>query len=224
MIKAITCIKRKSGMSVEDFQAYWRNEHAEVVKGLPNMRRYIQSHALPGGYRKGELPYDGIAEIWVDDVDALRAMAGTAAYDAVQADEEKFIDRGKMTLILTQEHVIKDGAIPDGAVKNVEFVPRKTGMDVEAFQAYWRDVHGPIAAQIGVIRRYVQSHVLLGAYRDGRQPAIDGCAITWFDSVAAMRASAQSEAYDRTREDEPNFLNTGMEIDFIITTEHVIIP
>ena len=31
MIKAITCIKRKPGMSVEDFQAYWRGEHAEVV-------------------------------------------------------------------------------------------------------------------------------------------------------------------------------------------------
>ncbi|MEE1554544.1 MAG: EthD domain-containing protein, partial [Alphaproteobacteria bacterium] len=63
MIKVITCIKRKPGMSVEDFQAYWRTDHAEVVKGLPNLRRYIQSHALPGGYRKGELPYDGIAEI-----------------------------------------------------------------------------------------------------------------------------------------------------------------
>ncbi len=223
MIKAITCIKRKSGMSVEDFQAYWRGEHSEVVKRLPNIRRYIQSHALLGGYRKGELPYDGIAEIWVDDVAALRAMAGTEAYGAVQADEEKFIDRSKLGLILTQEHIIKDGPIPDGAVKNIEFVPRKTGMDVEAFQAYWRDVHGPLAAQIEVIRRYVQSHTLLGAYRDGREPAIDGCAITWFDSVAAMRQSAQSEAYERTREDEPNFLNTETEIPFIITTEHVIV-
>jgi uncharacterized protein (TIGR02118 family) len=223
MIKAITCIKRKPGMLVEDFQSYWRGEHAAVVKHLPNIRRYIQSHALLGGYRKGELPYDGIAEIWVDDVAALRAMAGTDAYAAVQADEENFIDRTKMTLILTQEHVIKDGPIPDGAVKNIEFVPRKTGMDVAAFQAYWRDVHGPIAAQIQVIRRYVQSHVLLGGYRDGRQPTIDGCAITWFDSVAAMRESAQGEAYGRTREDEPNFLNTDSEIDFIITTEHVIV-
>ncbi len=223
MIKAITCIKRKPGMLVEDFQSYWRGEHAAVVKHLPDIRRYIQSHALLGGYRKGDLPYDGIAEIWVDDVAALRAMAGTDAYAAVQADEENFIDRSKMALLLTQEHVIKDGPIPDGAVKNIEFVPRKTGMDVAAFQAYWRDVHGPIAAQIQVIRRYVQSHVLLGGYRDGRQPPFDGCAITWFDSVAAMRESAQSEAYDRTREDEPNFLNTDSEIDFIITTEHVIV-
>ena len=214
MIKAITCIKRKPGMPVEDFQAYWRGKHSEVVKRLPNIRRYIQSHALPGGYRKGELPYDGIAEIWVDDVAALRAMAGTAAYDAVQADEEKFIDRSKIALILTQEHVIKDGPIP---------VPRKTGMDIETFQAYWCNVHGPIAAQIEVIRRYVQSHTLLGGYRNGRVPTVDGCAITWFESVAAMRQSAQSEAYVRTRKDEANFLDTDAEIPFIITTEHVIV-
>ena len=210
-------------MPVEDFQAYWRGKHSEVVNRLPNIRRYIQSHALPGGYRKGELPYDGIAEIWVDDVAALRAMAGTAAYDAVQADEEKFIDRSKIALILTQEHVIKDGPIPEGAVKNIEFVPRKTGMDIEAFQAYWCNVHGPIAAQIEVIRRYVQSHTLLGGYRNGRVPTVDGCAITWFESVAAMRQSAQSEAYVRTRKDEANFLDTDAEIPFIITTEHVIV-
>ncbi|MBT3334362.1 MAG: EthD domain-containing protein, partial [Rhodospirillaceae bacterium] len=172
---------------------------------------------------KGELIYDGIAEIWVDDVAALRAMAGTAAYGAVQTDEENFIDRAKMALILTQEHIIKDGAVPDGALKNIEFVPRKADMEVEAFQTYWRDVHGPIAAEIEVIRRYVQSHTLLGGYRDGKVPAWDGCAITWFDDIAAMRQSAQSAAYDRAREDEPKFLNTENEIDFIISKEHVII-
>lgn len=223
MIKAITCIKRKPGLSVTDFQAYWRGNHAEVVKGLPGIRRYIQSHALPGGYRKGELVYDGIAEIWIDSVDTLRAWAGSAAYGAVQQDEENFIDREKMLLILTQEHVIKDGAVPDGAMKNIEFVPRKPDMAPAAFQAYWREVHGPIAAEIEEIRHYVQSHTLLGAYRDGRQLPIDGCAITWFNSTAAMRQSAQSPAYDRTRKDEPNFIDTSSEIPFIITTEHVIV-
>ena len=223
MIKAITCIKRKQGLSVETFQAYWRGDHAEVVTKLPNIRRYIQSHALPGGYRKGELLYDGIAEIWVDSVDVMRAWADSAAYAAVQRDEENFIDRSKLNLILTREHVIKDGAIPDGAMKNIEFVSRRPGMDVAAFRAYWRDEHGPIAAEIEAIRRYVQSHTLLGAYRGDGQPAMDGCAITWFDSIEAMRLSTQSPAYDRTRKDEPNFIDTETEIDFIITTEHVII-
>jgi len=222
MIKVITCIKRKPGMSVEDFQAYWRTDHAEVVKGLPNLRRYIQSHALPGGYRKGELPYDGIAEIWVDDVDTLRANAGGAAYEAIQRDEENFIDRPNMATILTQEHIIKDGPIPEGAVKNIEFVPRKTGMEVEAFQIYWRDVHGPIAAEIETLRRYVQCHVLLGAYRKLEPPAFDGIPMAWFDNIADMRISGASEPYARTKADEVNFLEPG-KIGTILTQEHVIV-
>ena len=223
MIKAITCIKRKPGMGVEDFQTYWRGKHGDVVAKLPKIHRYVQSHALPGGYRKGELAYDGIAEIWVESVDVLRAWAGSAEYQAVELDENNFINRSKTALILTLEHVIKDGPFPDNALKNIEFVPRKPGMPVDEFQVYWRNVHVPIAAEIDVIRRYVQSHTLPGAYRDGRLPPIDGCAITWFDNIDSMRQSAKSAAYDRTRMDEANFIDISKEIPFIITNEHVIV-
>ena len=68
-------------------------------------------------------------------------------------------------------------------------------MPVDEFQAYWRNVHGPIASEIAMISRYVQSHTLPGAYRDGRFPPIDGCAITWFENIDLMRQSAQSSAY-----------------------------
>lgn len=222
MVKAITFIKRKPGMAVEEFQEYWRTRHAEIVSDLPGLRGYVQSHSLLSGYRRGELVYDGIAEVWFDDVQAMRDLVGTAAYAAVQADEEKFIDKTSMGVILTDEHVIKDGPIPDDGVKNVEFVSRRPDLAVEEFQRYWREVHGPIAAQIPVIRRYVQSHARLAAYRDGRQPKYDGCAITWFDSTDAMRQSARTEAYALTRADEPNFI-PDEEIPLIITKEHVIL-
>ena len=74
-----------------------------------------------------------------------------------------------------------------------------------------------------MIRRYVQSHTLPGAYRDGRLPPIDGCAITWFENIEAMRKSAQCAAYDRTRKDEANFIDVTKEVPFIITTEHVVV-
>jgi len=222
MLKACTLIRRKSGMSVEDFQRYWRTTHAGIVTRLPGLKRYVQSHALPGGYRKGDLIYDGVAEVWVDDSAALRAMSASAEYTAVAADEANFIDRDSMALLLTDEHVIKDGPVPDDAVKNIEFVPHKRGMDIEAFQHYWRTVHGPIAAEIPVLRRYVQSHTRLAGYKRDPQPAWDGLATTWFDSVDAMRDSARTEAYARTREDEDNFLDTAR-VGFIITKEHVIV-
>lgn len=223
MVKALSFFKRKAGMSVEEFQAYWRGSHPAAVTRLPGVRRYVQSHTRPAGYGKGEPIYDGIAELWFEDTKAMHALRGTKEIAAVEADEAVFIDRSTMRLILTEEHVIKDGPAPPGGVKNVEFITRKPGLAVDDFQRYWREVHGPIAAQIPVIRRYVQSHTRPSAYERGRAPAYDGVAITWFDDTQAMRASAATAEYVRTRADEPSFIAPG-DPPFIITTEHVIVP
>ena len=98
MVKALSFFKRKAGMTVEAFQAYWRASHPEVVVKLPGIRRYVQSHTLLSGYRRGEPVHDGIAELWFDDTRAMRALAGTVAYAAVQADEAQFIDRSTMEI------------------------------------------------------------------------------------------------------------------------------
>lgn len=222
MLKACTLIRRKSGISVEDFQDYWLTTHADIVVRMPQIKRYVQSHPLLGGYRKGHLAYDGVAEIWVDDIQALRQMAATDAYKAVIGDEMNFIDKGSMVLILTDEHVIIDGSIPPEGVKNIEFVKRKKNMPVEGFQTYWREIHGPLAAKIPSIKRYVQSHTKLSGYQRKLQPAWDGLATTWFDSVDAMRIGAQSNAYLETRKDESNFIDEEC-LSFIITREKVIV-
>src|SRR5262245_23769145 len=129
MVKAVSFFKRKPGMSVEDFQSYWRTRHPEVVTRLPGLVRYVQSHTLVSGYRKGEPVADGIAEVWFPNTAAMRALAGAAVYTDVRADEAKFIDHGTMKLVITEEHVIKDGPMPESGVKNVEFVHRQPGMD-----------------------------------------------------------------------------------------------
>jgi uncharacterized protein (TIGR02118 family) len=174
---------------------------------------------LPSIYRKREPVYDGIAEIWNDSLEALRAMMRDPHYQAVKADEAQFIDGASMAGLVTREHVIVDGAA--APIKSVEFVTRRADLSVEAFQRYWRDVHGPIAATIPVLRRYVQSHALPESYAR-RRPPCDGIAVTWFDSTEAMRHSATTEEYARTRADEPNFIAPGG-IPVILTTEHVIL-
>ena len=222
MIKVISVVKRKAGMEVGAFQKYWLNVHADIVLQMTGIRRYVQSHTLIAGYRKGEPAADGIAELWLDDSDALHALAGTPELAAASADHAAFIAPNSRRQIVTVEHVIKDGTIPDGAVKNIEFVKKKPGMPVDEFQRYWKSVHGPIGAAIAPIRRYVQSHTLVAAYRDGQTPPLDGAALTWFDDTDAMRAAARSAEYAATRADEDNFVSTSL--DFIITREHVIVP
>ena len=222
MVKVITFIKRKPGMPVEEFQSYWRTRHPEVVTRLPGVRRYVQSHTLPATYRTSDPAYDGIAEVWADDTAALRAMTQSPDHAAVQADEARFIDRASMGVIITEDHVVKDGAVPPDAVKSVDFLTRKTGLTVEEFQRHWLQVHAPIATAIPTLRRYVQSHTRRSAYEAGRVPAYDGAAITWYDSADSFRAAAAGAEYTRVAADGPSFLSMDR-IRSILTREFVIV-
>jgi len=190
-----------------------------VVTALPGIRRYVQSHTRPSIYAQREPIYDGIAEIWTEDIDALRAMVRAPHYERVKADEAVFIDGTTMGGLVAREHVIVDG--PAGGVKRIAFVTRRPDLSVDAFQRHWRDVHGPIAAAIPGLRRYVQCHALAETYAR-RPPPFDGLAITWFDSTDAMRRAATTPEYARTRDDESRFAAPG-EGHAILTTEHVIV-
>src|ERR1700687_1950496 len=94
----------------------------------------------------------------------------------------------------------------DTAVKTVDFLVRKPGMPVEEFQRHWLLVHGPIAAAIPALRRYVQSHTRRSAYEAGRIPTYDGAAITWYDSADAFRAAAAGAQHPRVGGHRPSLL------------------
>jgi uncharacterized protein (TIGR02118 family) len=217
MIKLVTYFKRKAGLSPEAFQAEWRTGHVEQALRIPGLRGYVQSHVLLSGYRKGEPFCDGVAELWFDDAGALDAAQASAAFAAARADAERLRDGATLGAMRTIEHLIKDGPKPAAGVKNVEFVVRRSDLAVEEFHRYWREHHGPLAARIAPIRRYVQSH----AVDDPRTRAYDGIASTWFDDTDAMRASAATEEYRATRADEANFV--AGHLPFVITREHVFL-
>lgn len=222
MVKVINFCKRKAGMSVEAFQEYWRTTHAELVKKVPELRKYVQCHTILSGYRKGEPLWDGVAELWYENTEVMRHINDHPASKAALADDENFIDVSRLVFIITEEHVQKEGPTNSSMVKLVEFANRKPGMNVEEYQAYWKNVHGPLAAKISVIRSYVQSHTRLSAYRAGRQPIYDGVAEVWFDSTDAMRESERSPEYAAVRADESNFIDTS-KLAFIITKEYEVL-
>lgn len=221
MITIVGYIKRRPGMGVEDFQQHWRSVYGPLITKLPGLRRYVQSHTLLAGYRKGEPIYDGVAELWFDSEAAFNSAAQSPEMAAAQADRQNFLDFSSFGTTYTNEHVIKDGPVPRDGVKNIEFVTRKPGMPVADFQKHWREVHGPLGAAIPVVKRYIQSQTRPEDYRDGQTPQWDGFALTWFDSTDAMRQSALTEEYARTREDEPNFIAPG-HLPIVIAKEYVL--
>src|SRR4051794_8778885 len=90
MIKFIALLKRRDGMSIHDFQTYWRDVHGPLITGAPGLRRYIQSHAVIEAYGSYPQAYDGMAEAWFDDIEAYQA--GQAAWGEAGQDLPNFVD------------------------------------------------------------------------------------------------------------------------------------
>ncbi len=104
MIKLIYCITRKPGLSVDEFQRYWRETHAPIAARLPGLRRYVQCHTLPALYAGANQPaFDGAAELWFDDQEALQRAMASPEVQAARDDERNFIDHSKVFAIVTEE-------------------------------------------------------------------------------------------------------------------------
>ncbi len=208
MLKIVHLHKRAEDLAVEEFH----EKLAEVCRkdpAVPGLSRYVQSHTLVQGYRKGELLFDAVEEFVLESEALADYFCKSHLYKTIRRRRQPLL-RGPRCLTMTVEvHRVKDTAVPAGAVKNIEFVNRKPGMDLLAFRHYWRTVHGPLGATIPSILRYEQNHLALGAYDGGATPRYDGLAITWFESTAAMRAGAGTPQYETTRADEANFLPDG---------------
>lgn len=219
MIKVVTWFTRKPGLTVEEFRTYWRHEHPTVVLNLPGLAAYNQNHVTDAGYAKGRQPYaDGVAETWWDSLDALQAHRGTAALDAVMADEGHFIDPDRRHSLVVEEKVVVDGEAGPGALKQITWLTRRPDLTPEQCHAHWWDNHGPLGAKVPGMVRYVQNHVPARAYRDGRQPIHDGLAIVHLASLEAARTAATSPELAATRADEANFLDLDR-LPFVVVDE-----
>jgi len=121
MIKLVFSVRRREDMSREEFQRYWREQHAPLVKRHAqtlHIRRYVQTHARDtdldetlSGSRGSELQvYDGVAELWWDSLEDLAAAAsseaGQAAGQELLEDERRFIDLSRSPLWLGEEHIV----------------------------------------------------------------------------------------------------------------------
>lgn len=215
MVKLVSLYKRRDGVGIEDFHESLRKT-VDTARQVAGAVRYVQSHTLVQGYRRGELLFDGLGE-WSFET----AAAAEAARRQVAAEPQAFpalADPARTVHMLVDVHVAKPGAVPDGAVKNIEFVNCRPGMELAPFRRYWREVHGPIGARIPTILRYEQNHLNMGEYAGETAPPYDGLAITWFASTAEMRRGSELPEYKITREDEVNFLPDG-HLPIIITRE-----
>jgi uncharacterized protein (TIGR02118 family) len=72
MIKLVHCITRRPGMTRAEFSHYWKHVHGPIGARIPGLRRLVQSHATTSPGDRPRPDFDGMAELWFDDWDALR--------------------------------------------------------------------------------------------------------------------------------------------------------
>jgi uncharacterized protein (TIGR02118 family) len=106
----------------------------------------------------------------------------------------------KRASIVTEEKVILDGEKTPSMVKLLLLVSRLPGLTIEQFTEHWEQVHGPLAARLPGLRRYVQNHPVLEAY-GVRGMSHDGYAELWFDDLASLQAAYASPEWAAVRED-----------------------
>jgi uncharacterized protein (TIGR02118 family) len=121
MIKLVFTLRRREGMSREEFQRYWREQHAPLVQRHAEslrIKRYVQTHARDtdldeavAASRGSEARfYDGVAELWWDSLEdvvaAYSSEAGQAAGAELLEDEQRFIDLSRSPLWFGEEEVL----------------------------------------------------------------------------------------------------------------------
>jgi uncharacterized protein (TIGR02118 family) len=106
MVKLVYCICRKQGLSRDEFRRYWAEVHGPIGARIPGLRKLVQSHAVPAPGDARPSDFDGMAELWFDDVSALARARQSPEWQASTADEAHFIDPARCASFVSEERQI----------------------------------------------------------------------------------------------------------------------
>jgi uncharacterized protein (TIGR02118 family) len=83
MIKVMALMKRKEGLSHEEFRKWLMDEHVAFARKLPGMRKYTCNVLRT---ETPDAPFDGVSEMYFDDEAAMAAAFSTDEGKAAGGD------------------------------------------------------------------------------------------------------------------------------------------
>ena len=108
-------------LSRDEFQNYWMNQHPlsapRNAAELLGIRKYVQVFPIPEEdnkqvkeIRDGADEFDGVAEIWIDDLETFttkwKTGEGKKAFESFLEDEKKITFIKKNFFIFTNKHIV----------------------------------------------------------------------------------------------------------------------
>jgi hypothetical protein len=114
-VKLVAFLRRKPGMTREEFSAYWEHEHGPLFLAAGEMTapvtKYVQNHTLPSNVGPFDL-YDGVVEIGFRQVGDIARVFGHPSYlEVIRPDEERFLDSSQQIVVATDETLLYEDAL-----------------------------------------------------------------------------------------------------------------
>ncbi|QRM30295.1 EthD domain-containing protein [Microvirga sp. VF16] len=110
LVKRMSILTRKSGLTPEQFKDEWWGFHAKAVKKFPNLMGYTQNFVTERSAGLGkpasheELPIDGMVELWFRSVADIEAAFRSPAANVSQTHALSFI--AEITTFLVEPHEV----------------------------------------------------------------------------------------------------------------------
>lgn len=101
MIKLISLMKRKEGMSREEFAKWAVEDHSPIGKRFPKIRQY-RINILRAD--QPETEFDGVFELWFDTMEDLQAALDSAV--GTEAREDAMAHASKRIHLRCDENMI----------------------------------------------------------------------------------------------------------------------
>lgn len=90
-LRRISLLSRLPHTTVAQFRHGWHGRHAELVKHLPGCVGYVQSFLTP--WDEASLPIDGIAQLYFEDEQQMKAAYASSARDALRENARQLLGR-----------------------------------------------------------------------------------------------------------------------------------
>ena len=112
MVKMIITIKRREGMTHDEFVRYQREVHRPLLMAIPEARRYIRRFVVSypisaPGYSGPD--YDSVVEAWFDSMEDMDALYFSENFlSKVDPDHVNFMDLSAYGRIVAEEEIVTE--------------------------------------------------------------------------------------------------------------------
>jgi uncharacterized protein (TIGR02118 family) len=190
MMKSIGLMTRKTGLTREEFRAYYEERHAPLaIKYFP-FRKYVRNHVVLS--EPSDIDFDVVSEFYMDTPEVAAAAYSGPVAALMSADEANFMNSAMTRPVVVEEKLI--AGAPRGedtsASRRAMFLLRDNGGEARAdrLAACAQSLTDAYGA-----RRTTIDAVAEGLF--GVRPVADGFVSVWLAADAPMPLLSDADGF-----------------------------